>query len=83
LKAGTRTFRELAATLGLYRDKIETKSTADDALVGKLMELLIDLRAEARKTKNFAAADKIRKTLGELNIVLEDRADGTLWSRKP
>jgi len=83
LKAGTRTFRELAATLGLFRDKIEAKSTADDGLVGKLMELLIDLRAEARKTKNFAAADKIRKTLTELGIVLEDRADGTLWSRKP
>ncbi|MFZ9824781.1 MAG: CysS/YqeB C-terminal domain-containing protein [Gemmataceae bacterium] len=43
------------------------------------MRLLIDLRAEARKDKNFALADRIRKGLADLNITLEDRQGETGW----
>ena len=51
----------------------------DDRLVVGLMQLLIDLRAEARKTKNFATADLIRKRLAEIGVTLEDRPGGTGW----
>ena len=44
-----------------------------------LMQLLIALRAQARKNKDWATADQIRVQLKELGIVLEDRADGTIW----
>lgn len=44
-----------------------------------LMQRLIELRAEARKSKNFAVADQIRKRLTELTITLEDRPGGTGW----
>ncbi len=37
------------------------------------MQLLIDLRAEARKSKNFALGDQIRKRLTEMGVTLEDR----------
>ncbi len=47
-----------------------------------LMDALIARRSEARKTKNFAAADDIRKGLDALGIVLEDKPQGTGWSRK-
>lgn len=80
--AATDVLRELTATLGLFRQPIESSTTAGDDLVGKLMSLLIDLRAEARKSKNFALADRIRQGLGELGIVLEDRPTGTEWSRQ-
>jgi cysteinyl-tRNA synthetase len=45
------------------------------------MQLLIDLRAEARKAKNFALGDQIRARLAakEIGITLEDRAGGTGW----
>ena len=46
-----------------------------------LMQTLIQLRADARKTKDFATADKIRKRLTELGITLEDRAGGTEWTK--
>ena len=46
------------------------------------MELVIEIRANARKAKDFATADLVRDRLGALDIVLEDRADGTGWSRK-
>jgi cysteinyl-tRNA synthetase len=43
------------------------------------MQLLLDLRAEARKAKNFAVADQIRQRLTQLGITLEDRPGGTGW----
>jgi cysteinyl-tRNA synthetase len=74
--------RELTGTLGLFRKPQEQKAPGGDDLTGKLMALLIDLRAEARKRKDFATADRIRNTLGEIGVALEDRPGGTEWSRK-
>ncbi|HEV3342643.1 MAG TPA: cysteine--tRNA ligase [Pirellulales bacterium] len=83
LKLATRVLRELTATLGLFRQPIESAAAAGgDDLVGKLMSLLIDIRAEARKAKNFAMADHIRHGLGALGIALEDRPTGTEWTRQ-
>jgi cysteinyl-tRNA synthetase len=45
-----------------------------------IMQLLIELRADARRTKDFATADTIRIRLKELGITLEDRASGTEWT---
>ncbi len=44
-----------------------------------LINLLIELRAEARKRKDFALADSIRERARELGVVLEDGKDGTTW----
>jgi cysteinyl-tRNA synthetase len=41
----------------------------------------IDARIAAKKAKNFAEADRIRKELLEAGIVLEDTAQGTSWRR--
>jgi cysteinyl-tRNA synthetase len=79
---GTVVLRELTAVLGLFRRPIEEKTAGGDDLADKLMKLLIDLRAESRKKKDFATADRIRNTLTEIGIVLEDRPGGTDWSRK-
>ncbi len=43
---------------------------------------LIELRDVARKQKNYALADEIRKKLLDEGIVLEDRPSGTVWKRK-
>jgi cysteinyl-tRNA synthetase len=82
LKRATTTFRELTATLGLFRKPPEEKAAGGDDLTGKLMKLLIDLRAESRKKKDFATADRIRNTLTEIGVILEDRPGGTEWSVK-
>jgi cysteinyl-tRNA synthetase len=83
LRRGTTVLRELAATLGLFRKPpVEKAPAGDDQLTGKLMKLLIDLRAESRKKKDFATADRIRNTLAEIGVVLEDRPGGTEWSVK-
>jgi len=45
------------------------------------IQRLIDLRNTARKTKNFAESDRIRKELLDANIILEDGPKGTIWRR--
>ncbi|MDO8811319.1 MAG: class I tRNA ligase family protein, partial [Gallionella sp.] len=42
---------------------------------------MIEARITAKKSKNFAEADRIRKELLETGIVLEDSASGTSWRR--
>jgi cysteinyl-tRNA synthetase len=75
--------RELTGTLGLFLEPPRaTSGGGDDALVGTLMELVIEIRANARKSKDFATADLVRNRLTAAGIVLEDRPDGTGWVKK-
>jgi len=45
------------------------------------MQLIIQLRATARQSKNYAMADAIREGLTKIGITLEDKKDGTLWRK--
>ncbi len=56
----------------------EEKST-DDGLTERLMQLIIDIRNDSRKTKNFELSDKIRDDLGKAGVKLLDGADGTTY----
>lgn len=80
LRAGAALLRELSALLGLFRAPREEKPAAENSLVDGLMKLLIELRSEARKARNFELGDRIRNALAELKITLQDRADGTDWT---
>lgn len=83
LVRGVTLFKELSNLLGVFLKPIAKKSSggADDEFVNGLMQLLIALRADVRKAKQFEIADKIRKGLTELKVTLEDRPDGTIWRR--
>jgi len=83
--AGAQTLKNLGAVLGLFNPKLLAATAATgktDPLPGQLMDLVIRLRAELRKAKNFALADQLRKDLTAIGITLEDRADGTVWRRE-
>jgi cysteinyl-tRNA synthetase len=80
-REGAVVLKELGQILGLFERPPARQESGDDELVNGLMRLLIDLRAEARKSKNYALADQIRKRLGELKITIEDRPGGTGWRR--
>lgn len=78
--------KSLAGLLGLLqRDPDEylqglasASSNADEALN---VDQLIIQRNEAKQSKNFAEADRIRKLLAEASIILEDSPQGTTWRR--
>ncbi|MFW5772706.1 MAG: CysS/YqeB C-terminal domain-containing protein, partial [Phototrophicaceae bacterium] len=57
----------------------EAASAGDQQREASLIELLIELRRRARAEKNYAESDRIRDELARLGVVLEDRADGTVW----
>lgn len=46
----------------------------------KAMELILDIRQDARTNKNWDTSDKIRDALKAAGIVVKDGADGTSWS---
>ncbi len=74
-------FKELSQLLGLFRAPPAAAGGAQEELVVGMVQLLIDLRAEAKKAKNYTLADQIRARLGQLGVTLEDRAGGTDWRR--
>ncbi len=63
--------------LGILRASEERGGSAEREAA--LIELLIELRAQARKAKDFATADAIRTRLAALGVVLEDSPQGTRW----
>ncbi len=77
--AATRELMRMGQLLGLFRTRPESAKGGDDELVGKLMAILIDARAQSRKAKQFEISDSIRDQLAAAGVTLEDRPDGTLW----
>ncbi|MEN3754677.1 cysteine--tRNA ligase [Mangrovibacter sp. SLW1] len=77
--------RGIAAILGILEQDPETflqgGAQADDSEVAEI-EALIQQRLDARKAKDWAAADAARDRLNEMGIVLEDGPQGTTWRRK-
>lgn len=59
--------------LGLHNDH-----HTDDGKLGGVMNLLIELRKEARSKKDYATSDKIRNQLLQLGIALKDEKDGNM-----
>ncbi|WP_328185680.1 cysteine--tRNA ligase [Marinobacter sp. OP 3.4] len=82
--------RELAAVLvrlggvlGLLQQDPEAffQAGVPDDLSAEQIEAMIEARANARKEKNFAEADRIRDELQEKGIILDDSREGTSWRR--
>ena len=58
----------------------EAPAAEDPAFVAEV-ETLIAKRSEAKKARDFAAADAVRAALKERGIILEDGPAGTSWRR--
>jgi len=81
---GSETFTLLKDKLRVFVEDIlglkQESAATDDKLKG-VMQVLIDLRKEARAKKDWATSDKIRNQLAEIGIQLKDEKNGTInWS---
>jgi len=71
-------FADLLDVLGIRRGK-EERDTGRSELVEDLIRILIDVRNEMRKRKEWEIADEIRGKLKNIGVVLEDTPRGTKW----
>jgi cysteinyl-tRNA synthetase len=68
------TLRELTGVFGL---RLTEKTGSGDA--DKFIDLLVEVRREARAQKLWAFSDLIRDKLKELGVTIEDNKEGTSW----
>ncbi len=76
--------RALGAVLGLLQEDPETYlrgGRASDGLRDEQIQALVQQRTEARRRKDWEAADRLRDQLREAGILLEDGPEGTSWRR--
>jgi len=74
LQPAQATLRQLADVLGLRLAEKKGSGGAD-----KFIDLLVEVRAEARRQKLWQFSDLIRDKLKELGVTIEDTKDGTTW----
>src|SRR5690606_24711480 len=63
--------------LGLQDDTVSAGSDNMD----ELLQIIINIRNEAKKNKDFTTSDRIREELAAVGIQLKDSKDGTLWNK--
>ena len=78
------TFELLQKQFSVYIEDIlglKSVNEADNSKLQGIMQLLIDIRKEAKKKKDFVTSDKIRNQLSQLGISIKDEKDGEMnWS---
>jgi cysteinyl-tRNA synthetase len=77
LKATFQTF--IYEIFGLLDEEIG--SGGKNGVADGLMQLIIELRQNARENKDWGTSDTIRDSLKELEIQVKDGKDGTTWSK--
>ena len=89
LATGRRDILRMGQALGIllqtprdYFEQQKARGLNKKSLDVAKIEDLIAQRIQARKDKNWLRADQIRDELAEMNILIEDRPDGTNWKVK-
>ena len=70
----------METVLGLQNEGASADS--GESIEGNLLDLLVELRSEAKANKDWTNADRIRNTLSELGITIKDSKEGSSWSNE-
>ena len=71
---------ETCQVLGIYTMDEQDKDTENTAAsLDPLVELLLEIRQDAREQKDWDTSDKIRDRLKEIDIEIQDTREGTSW----
>jgi len=89
IDSGRTDILKMGAILGIlnespedYSAKKRSTGLEKKSIDSEIIDKMIKERIEARKAKNWAMADQIRKQLEEINIIIEDSPEGTVWKIK-
>jgi len=89
LQSGRADLMRIGGVLGIgtespsdFFEQKKAKALETEAINAALVESLIAERLQARQQKDWERADRIRSELSAMNIVLEDRQEGTTWKVK-
>lgn len=78
---GTKTISLLSSKFKAYLEDIfglKAEKAQDDNKLNGVLELLINIRKDAKAKKDYVTSDKIRNQLQQLGILLKDDKDGTV-----
>ena len=73
--------RALGGTLGLLQQSPRAYLQGGDALDAAAIAERIEARAAAKRARDFALADRIRRELADDGVILQDTPAGTTWVR--
>jgi len=59
---------------------LQIEAAGSESRLAPVMELVLDLRGQARTNKDWTTSDQIRDGLAKAGIVVKDGKDGTTWS---
>ena len=76
-----KTWQLMTRIIGVLEASVQIAATAEEDALGKLVEKMIECRAQAKLEKNYAQADAIRDTLQAAGIILEDTRQGVRWKK--
>lgn len=78
--------KELSATMQLFAfdllglsDERGANNDAREQAYGKVVDMVLELRAKAKADKDWATSDKIREALSEAGFEVKDTKDGVTW----
>ena len=64
--------------LGLQNERGANNDAREEAY-GKVVDMVLDLRAKAKAEKNWAVSDQIRDSLAAAGFQVKDTKDGVTW----
>ncbi len=65
-----------------FRSESVASGDSDSAVLGEVVDFLLDFRIEAKRNKDWATSDKIRNKLTELGFEIKDTKEGFSWELK-
>lgn len=63
----------------VYFNKKQTQVLEQKSIDSDMIAKMVEERDTARKAKNWKKADQIRNQLADMDVILEDRPEGTVW----
>ena len=70
---------ETCQVLGIYNAEAQNDDAYNDQQRDQIINLLLEIRQDARNRKDWETSDKIRDRLKELNIEIKDTREGATW----